>query len=116
MDLDKSLDDLTTKLNNMLTTLQTSKQSIKTMTSEYIESMTTIENARHQIKSSQKENLYHSLKDRELDPWTQTRLDLIKIKYDELKHKLNILLQLTRTTIHDKSISTNDDEPENEFV
>jgi hypothetical protein len=88
------------------------------MTSEHIESITKIENARHQIKLSQKENLYHLLKDRELDPWTQLRLDSIKIKYDQLKHDLNVLLQLTHTTIHDKSSSSsiNDDEIENEFV
>jgi hypothetical protein len=86
------------------------------MTSEHIESMTKIENARHHIKLSQKENLYHLLKDRELDPWTQSRLDSIKIKYDKLKHDLNVLLQLTHTTIHDRSFTTNDDEAENEFV
>lgn len=86
------------------------------MTSEHIESITKIEDARHQIKSSQKENLYHSLKDRELDPWTQSRLDSIKTKYDQLKHSLNVLLQLTHTTIHDKSLSIIDDDTENEFV
>jgi hypothetical protein len=82
------------------------------MTSEHIESMTKIENARHQIKLSQKENLYHLLKDRELDPWTQSRLDSIQTKYNQLKHDLNVLLQLTHTTIHDKSY----DQTENEFV
>jgi len=87
------------------------------MTSEHIESMTKIENARHQIRLSQKENLYHLLKDRELDPWTQSRLDSIKTKYEQLKHNLNVLLQLTHTTIYDKSSSSiNDDESENEFV
>jgi hypothetical protein len=84
------------------------------MTSEHIESMTKIQNALHQIKLSQKENLYHLLKDRELDPWTQSRLDSIKSKYDKLKHNLNVLLQLTHTTIYDKSLSINDDESENE--
>jgi hypothetical protein len=80
--------------------------------------LTKIENARHQIKLCQKENLYHLLKDRELDPWTQERLDSIKKKYDQLKHNLNVLLQLTRTTIHDRSLSTttNDDDDENEYV
>jgi len=91
-------------------------QSIKSMTSEHIESMTKIENALHQIKLSQKENLYNLLKDRELDPWTQSRLDSIKRKYDQLKHDLNVLLELTHTTIHDRSLSINDDETENEFV
>jgi hypothetical protein len=78
--------------------------------------MTKIEDARHQIKLSQKENLYDLLKDRELDPWTQSRLDSIKTKYDQMKHDLNVLLQLTHTTIHDKSLSIDDDEIENEFV
>ncbi len=86
------------------------------MTSEHIESMTKIENARHQIKLSQKENLYHLLKDRELDPWTQSRLDSIQTKYNQLKHDLNVLLQLTHTTIHDKSLTTDNDQTENEFV
>ncbi len=91
------------------------------MTNEHVESLTKIENARHQIKLCQKENLYHLLKDRELDPWTQTRLDLIKSKYDQLKHNLNVLLQLTRTTIHDRSLSNtnngdDDDDDENEYV
>jgi hypothetical protein len=78
--------------------------------------MTKIENAHHQLKLSQKENLHHLLKDRELDPWTQSRLDLIKTKHDQLKHDLNVLLQLTHITIHDKSSSINDNETENEFV
>ncbi|CAF0890762.1 unnamed protein product [Rotaria sp. Silwood1] len=84
------------------------------MTSEHIESITRIENARHQIKLCQKENFYHLLKDRELDPWTQTRLDSIKNKYDQVKHNLNVLLQLTHKTIHNKSLSRNDNDIEND--
>lgn len=89
------------------------------MTSEHIESMTRIETTRHQIKLSQTENLQHILKDRELDPWTQARLDSIKAKIDRLKHSLNVLLQLTRTTIHDKSLTKTDDgseDTDNEYV
>ncbi|CAF1589499.1 unnamed protein product [Rotaria sp. Silwood1] len=119
--LDKSLETLITTLNDMTISLQTSIQSIKTMTNEHIESLTRIENARHQIRLSQKENLHDLLKDRELDPWTQLRLDSIKNKYDQIKHKLNVLLQLTHKTIHNKSLSINnetndddDDDIENE--
>ncbi|CAF3769939.1 unnamed protein product, partial [Rotaria sordida] len=114
VNLDESLETLITTLNNMTTSLQTSIQSIKTMTSEHIESITRIENARHQIKLCQKENFYHLLKDRELDPWTQTRLDSIKNKYDQVKHNLNVLLQLTHKTIHNKSLSRDDNDIENE--
>ncbi len=88
------------------------------MTNEHIESLNKIENARHHIILTQKENFYNSLKDRELDPWTQARLDSIESKYDQLKHNFNVLLQLTRATIHDRSLSntTDDDETENEYV
>ncbi|CAF3309225.1 unnamed protein product, partial [Rotaria sp. Silwood2] len=92
INLDESLENLIKELNNMTTSLQTSIQSIKTMTSEHIESITRIEDARHHLKLSQKENFYSLLKDRELDPWTQIRLDSIKNKYDQLKHNLNVLL------------------------
>ncbi|CAF3653716.1 unnamed protein product [Adineta steineri] len=114
INLDKSLDDSITTLKNMVTSIQKSMQSIKTMTSEHIESITKIEDARHQMKLSQTENLYNLLKDRQLDPWTQLRLDSIKTKYDQLKHDLNVLLQLTHTTIHNKSLSVTDDDIENE--
>lgn len=90
--------------------------SVKSMTQGHIEYMTKIENARHQIKLCQTENLYPLLKDRELDPWTQTRLDSIKTRYDQVKQSFNVLLQLTHATIHDKSLSTNDEDGENEFV
>lgn len=86
------------------------------MTKEHIEYMTKIENARHQIRLCQTENLYHCLKDRELDPWTQARLDSIKSRYDRLKHNFNVLIQLTHATIHDKSLSTNNEDGENEYV
>ena len=86
------------------------------MTNEHIQSMTKIETAHHQIKLCQKENLYHLLKDRELDPWTQTRLDSIQTKYEKLKHQLDVLLQLTHATIYDKSSSINGDGTENEYV
>ena len=90
---------------------------MKSMRSEYIELVTRIENAHHQIRLCQKENLYDILKDRELDPWTQARLDSIKSKYDQVKHDLNVLLQLTHKTIYNKSSSSiDDDESENEFV
>lgn len=85
------------------------------MNQEYIQFQTQIENARHQLKLSQKENLYDLLKDRELDPWTQSRLDFITNKYEELKTKLDTLLQLTRKTIHNKS-STSLNGDENEYV
>ncbi|CAF3331653.1 unnamed protein product [Rotaria sp. Silwood2] len=114
INLDESLENLIKELNNMTTSLQTSIQSIKTMTSEHIESITRIEDARHHLKLSQKENFYSLLKDRELDPWTQIRLDSIKNKYDQLKHNLNVLLQLTHKTIHNKSLSINNDDIENE--
>jgi seryl-tRNA synthetase len=78
--------------------------------------MAKIENAHHQITSSQKENLYYSLKDRELDPWTQSRLDSIETKYNQLKKNFNVLLQLTHTNIHDKSLPIDGDDADNEFV
>lgn len=90
--------------------------SVKNMTKGHIESMTKMENARHQIRLCQTENLYHRLKDRELDPWTQARLDSIKARYDQVKQSFNVLLQFTHATIHDKSLSTNDEDGENEFV
>lgn len=91
-------------------------KSIKTMTNEHIEYMTRIENAGQQIRLCQTENLCYLLKDRELDPWTQERLDSIKKRYDQLKHNFNVIVQLTHATIHDKSLSKNDEDTENEFV
>ena len=89
---------------------------MKSMTKGHIEHLTKIENASHQIKLCQAENLYPHLKDRELDPWTQARLDSIKTRYDQVKHSFNVLLQFTHATIHDKSLSNNDEDGENEFV
>ncbi|UJR09672.1 hypothetical protein I4U23_013906 [Adineta vaga] len=114
-DSNDPLNNLKKMLTDMTTSYQKSMQSIKTMTSEHIESVTKIENARYQLRLSQKENLYHSLKDRELDPWTQSRLDSIKTKYDQLKHNLNVLLQVTHTTIHDTSLLDASDDAENEY-
>lgn len=82
--------------------------------------MTKIESGRHQIRMSQKENLHSSLYDRELDPWTQSRLDSIQTKYDKLKNDLNVLLLLTNKTLHNKSLSQSASDTslddENEFV
>lgn len=86
------------------------------MTHEHIEYMTKIENARYQLRSSLKENLYHSLKDRELDPWTQARMDSIKTKYDQLRHDLDVLLQVTHATIRDRSAPDTSEDAENEYV
>ncbi|CAF3197259.1 unnamed protein product [Rotaria socialis] len=110
IDLDRSLKTLITSLNTTTKSLETSLQSIKSMTGAHIESQTRIENARHQIILCQKENLYDLLKDRELDPWTQLRIDSVKTKYEKLKHDFNVLLQLTNKTIHDKSFINNDDD------
>ncbi|CAF0982268.1 unnamed protein product [Adineta ricciae] len=113
-DFDKSLENLTKTLQDMNNTFEKSSQSVKTMTHEHIEYMTKIENARYQLRSSLKENLYHSLKDRELDPWTQARLDSIKTKYDQLKHDLDVLLQVTHATIRDRSAPDTSEDAENE--
>ncbi|CAF0968425.1 unnamed protein product [Rotaria magnacalcarata] len=112
IDLDQSLKTLIASLNTTIKSLETSLQSTKSMTSAHIESQTRIENARHQIILCQKENLYDLLKDRELDPWTQLRIDSVKNKYEKLKHDFNVLLQLTNKAIHDKSFINNDDDEE----
>jgi hypothetical protein len=78
---------------------------MKTCSKEHIELSTRIENVRHQMKRSQKENLHHYLRDRELDPWTQLRLESIKSTLDQCKHDFNVIMQVTRTKVNDRSSS-----------
>ncbi|CAF0979711.1 unnamed protein product, partial [Didymodactylos carnosus] len=108
--VDKSLDLITKSLTETTQSLQAANRTLKTLANDHLESLATIENARRQIKLVQKESLYHLLRDRQLDPWTQNRLDTIKMKYDKIKHDLAVIVQLTHTQIHDKSVMNNENE------
>ena len=93
---------------------------MKAMADEHRELMIKVVNGSRQLRLCQKEHFHESLKDRELDPWTQSRLDSIKKKHDKIKCDLGVLLQLTNRTIHDKSLTVDDDDydddAENQFV
>ena len=71
--------------------------------------MTQLENARYYMPLSQKGTSHDSLKDRELDPWTQHRVASIETRLEKLKQKFNLLLQLSRGTVHDRSLSISTD-------
>lgn len=81
---------------------------------EHIEIMTRIEDTRYHMRLSQKETSHDSLKDRELDPWTQHRLESIQSRFEKLKHNFHLLLQIVGGTVQDKSVSIDiDDDAEN---
>lgn len=84
------------------------------MIGDAIEATNDIEEAKHNLKLAQRENLHNRLSDRALDPWARKRLEGINTRFEECKADFRSLATIACYNINDRSMCSSYDENDND--